>query len=198
MSDIVNHYHQNAANLSAQYDALTFEQVHTGWLPLLDKIQPARALDIGAGSGRDAEALARRGWQVTAVEPAEALRKIGQKKQGAITWLDDRMPALAALGDKDCFDLILLSAVWMHLTEIDRPVALKRLQQLLSPQGILIISLRHGPSVPGRAMYPVSVEEMHHLASPCGLTVSLLDGDTADCLQRSEVSWQTVVLKHRK
>ncbi len=41
------------------------------WRPLFegpDAMEPARALDIGCGSGRDAVHLAGRGWQVSAVE----------------------------------------------------------------------------------------------------------------------------------
>ncbi|WP_167470079.1 hypothetical protein [Vreelandella andesensis] len=52
-----------------QCQSLDFERVHGEWLHHLPE-QPGLALDVGAGSGRDAMALAERGWQVMAIEHA--------------------------------------------------------------------------------------------------------------------------------
>ena len=163
-------------DLSLSMMALTFEQVHSSWLGLLESRSPGGALDIGAGSGRDAVALNARGWCVTAVEPAKGLRMVGRAKNTAIQWLDDRLPALARLDDKQQFDLILLSAVWMHLPAPERPEAFTRLRQLLRPDGMVVISLRHGPSERARPMYPVSVEELKELAARKGLSVRFAGG----------------------
>lgn len=51
-------YSQNAQKYFDQYQSLAFEQVHASWLPLI-KEKTGLALDVGAGSGRDALALAR-------------------------------------------------------------------------------------------------------------------------------------------
>ena len=42
------------------------------------------------------------------------------------------------------FDLILLSAVWMHIPPSDRARSIRKLANLLKPGGKLVISLRHG------------------------------------------------------
>jgi SAM-dependent methyltransferase len=76
MSRTIDIYHQQAELFAAQYDALSFEQVHQSWQPYWPKEQ--LVLDIGAGSGRDAFWLASQGNQVIAVEPAEDLRRLGQ------------------------------------------------------------------------------------------------------------------------
>ena len=70
-------YNQHAERYFNQYQSLTFDQVHGDWLPQLDS-KTGLALDVGAGSGRDAAALAERGWDVVAVEPAAGLRELGQ------------------------------------------------------------------------------------------------------------------------
>ena len=62
-------YAENAAALIEQYERLTFEEVHREVLSLFP-VRPGRVLDIGAGTGRDAAALAARGHMVTAVELA--------------------------------------------------------------------------------------------------------------------------------
>jgi hypothetical protein len=93
------------------------------------------------------------------------------------------------------YDLILLSAVWMHLPPSDRSQAFTRLVELLSTIGLLIITLRFGPSDPERPMYAVSVDELAQLAQSQGLVLSVLgEGESQDQLARAEVSWQTVCL----
>jgi 2-polyprenyl-3-methyl-5-hydroxy-6-metoxy-1,4-benzoquinol methylase len=59
-------YNRNAQTFFAQYQSLTFEQVHSDWLSQLDQ-KAGLALDVGAGSGRDSSALAAQGWDVVAV-----------------------------------------------------------------------------------------------------------------------------------
>ncbi|MEP4259460.1 MAG: SAM-dependent methyltransferase, partial [Rhizobiaceae bacterium] len=74
MTDV---YSQKARAFYDQYQSLAFEQVHQDWLSFLGDKQ-GLALDVGAGSGRDSSALAARGWDVVAVEPATGLRELGQ------------------------------------------------------------------------------------------------------------------------
>jgi SAM-dependent methyltransferase len=155
-------------------------------------------LDVGAGSGRDALWLAQQGWQVTAVEPAQGLRERGQHTTGdQVQWLDSQLPSLPDIDMlAQGYDLILLSAVWMHLPPSDRPQAFTRLVELLSVTGLLIITLRFGPSDPERPMYAVSVDELAQLAQSQGLVLSVLgEGESQDRLARAEVSWQTVCLQ---
>lgn len=72
-------YGETADLLVTQYESRTFADVHRGVLPLLPAA-PARALDIGAGTGRDAAALAALGHTVLAVEPTPAMRAHGQDR----------------------------------------------------------------------------------------------------------------------
>lgn len=124
----IAHYHRNAARFQAQYDSVAAEDVHAEWASLLQGRTPGPALDIGAGSGRDALWLTQKGWQVTAVEPAQGLRERGQQTTGdQVQWHDSQLPHLSDLDTPDRgYDLILLSAVWMHLPPSDRPLAFSR------------------------------------------------------------------------
>jgi len=113
----------------------------------------------------------------------------------AVTWVNDSMPALShVIGP---FDLILLSAVWMHLSLADRPLALARLGELLSPQGYLVLSLRFSVSeqeARERAMFPVSLEEVECLARKEGLTILHASALQQDVMARGELSWQSLIL----
>jgi len=97
------------------------------------------------GSGRDAKALAKRGWQVIDVEPADRLRALGQAHTigNDISWLNDTLPSLnLVLHLSQRFQLILVSAVWMHLDHDEQQRALRVLSSLLAPGVILVITCR--------------------------------------------------------
>ncbi|MEO2279079.1 class I SAM-dependent methyltransferase [Pseudoalteromonas pernae] len=195
MSDNIHFYSVNAESLATQYDKVPFESVHKDWL---DKLPTEGvALDIGAGSGRDARYLAAKGLSVIAVEPAEGIREVAQRytTSHSIHWLDDRLPDLVnVLALQMKFDLILLSAVWMHIPPSQRERSFRKLSSLLKPNGRIVISLRHGCCDDERTMYDVCEAELSKLASQFGLTFKLLsDTKQQDELGRDNVSWQTVM-----
>lgn len=161
-------YREKAQALAEQYEAVSFEDVHGDVLDLLPP-PPARTLDIGAGTGRDAAALAARGYQVTAVEPTDEFRAIGQSlhENAAIGWIDDALPHLPTVTGS--FDLILISAVWMHLDVDERRQSMVRIAAMLRDGGVMVLSLRHGPIPPGRVMFDVTPAETVGLAAANGL-----------------------------
>src|SRR3546814_20939652 len=62
-----------------------------------------------------------------------------------------------------------LCAVWQHLTDEDRTIAMSRLATLIAPDGILIVSLRHGPGAIERRVFPVSPDMTVEEAKACDL-----------------------------
>lgn len=188
-------YGETAQALIGQYESISFEDVHGLVLHLFPR-RPARVLDIGAGTGRDAAGLARRGHTVTAVEPTDALREWGQAHHsGAIRWIDDMLPQLQrvrALAEQ--FDLILLTAVWMHLDADQQSEGMDRVAGLLVPGGRVSMTLRHGPVPEGRRMFEVSAQQTAALAARHGLqTLHRTEGP--DMLGRPEVTWTLLVLE---
>ena len=196
MTANIEYYSTNAKALAEQYNSVTFESVHKDWLDEIPK--EGMVLDVGAGSGRDARYLAAKGLSVVAVEPALNIRELAQTYQvnSPIHWLSDTLPELSEVYKLQTkFDLILLSAVWMHIAPSLRERAFRKLSSLLKPNGKLIISLRHGQCQDERTMYAVSADELAQYASQFGLIYKLLTPDQApDKLGRSDVSWQTVLL----
>ena len=191
----IKHYSEKAQHYFDLYNSVDAESVHTDWKASLQQAEVGFALDVGAGSGRDANWLAEKGWEVIAVEPANELRKLAQaNSHNSVTWCSASLPALTALPQAPkTYDLILLSAVWMHLPESERPLALNRLADLLSENGIMYISLRFGPNDDARPMHPVSYEELATLAQSNGLTARNLNPvPSQDGLQRDDVKWVTV------
>ena len=160
------HYADEAPELLKRYESISFADAQA---PILQLIPPApgRALDIGAGTGRDAAGLAVLGYSIVAVEPTEGLRRGAMLLHPSplIEWLDDSLPDLAVVrARKEDFDLVMLTAVWMHLDEAQRQRAMPNVSALVREGGIVIMSLRHGPVPSGRRMFEVSAEETVALA----------------------------------
>ena len=187
-------YDEAAKQMADLYEAATFEQVHADVLDLLPP-PGSSILDVGSGSGRDATALAARGYHVTAVEPSRGLREEAQlrHRDAAVEWLDDALPGLHALETRR-FAFILVSAVWMHLVPHDRPIAMHRLSQLLEPGGSLVISIRQGAADPARAIVGVTASEVlsNAVADKMRLVRAL---EVADALGRADVTWSTLALE---
>ena len=110
MSKTINFYHDQAAALDKQYNSINFETVHASWKDWWPK-NACSVLDIGAGNGRDAQWFAQHGCNVVAVEPADALRSLGQNQtSNKIHWLNDQLPELKKVFELGVrFDLILLN-----------------------------------------------------------------------------------------
>jgi len=206
-------YNDNATELAQQYLSKSFDEVHQSWsqfLPSIIENPNARILDLGAGSGRDAKHFAElaakthtteNNIQILAAEPANELSQLGQKTtQGLnVIWIEDSLPALSNVTKQEIsFDLILLSAVWMHIPPSDRARSIRKLANLLKPGGKLVISLRHGQTdeeCKQRKMHHVCADELKNLATTVGLFTKLETPKEEDKLGRNHVSWQTVVLQ---
>jgi len=206
-------YNENSSELAQQYLSKSFEEVHQSWsnfLPAIIESPNARILDLGAGAGRDAKHFAelaqqlhgeKNNVQVYAVEPATNLAELGaqQTQELKVTWLEDSLPTLNVITKHEIsFDLILLSAVWMHIPPSDRARSIRKLANLLKPGGKLVISLRHGQTendFSERKMHTVCADELKSLATDVGLFTKLETPKEEDKLGRDHVSWQTVVLQ---
>jgi SAM-dependent methyltransferase len=186
-------YAEQADALRAQYEDIAFADVHRQVLHLIPTA-PCTVLDIGAGTGRDAAGFAALGHRVVAVEPTAELRAHAQTLHAspAIEWLDDSLPDLATVRARGgAFDLVMLTAVWMHLDEEQRRKAMPNVAALVSPGGVMIMSLRHGPVPVGRRMFEVTAAETTALAQAQDLR--LLLNRHAPSIQahnrRAGVSW---------
>ncbi len=192
-------YAEQAEDLVAKYEAIDFAAKHGAVLPLLPAA-PASVLDIGAGTGADAAWLAARGYRVVAVEPTAALRSraMALHPSPAIEWIDDSLPALRhVVARRRQFDLVMLTAVWMHLDAAERRLAMASIASLVAPDGVLTMTLRHGPVPNGRVMFAVSAEETIALAGECGFRPSLhVDTESIQAANREAgVSWSQLALR---
>ena len=196
MNKTINVYNTKAKKFFDEYESLNAFEVHKSWTELLP-YSAGVALDIGAGSGRDAAYLVERGFEVFAVEPSDKLRQLAKKHHTSakIHWINDKLPELKEVEKLNFkFDLILLSAVWMHIPIKHRARAFQKLANLLKPNALLVITLRHGCSPDDRDMFDVSVEEILNFSDQYSLGVIHHSKDK-DALKRGDVWWETLLIK---
>jgi SAM-dependent methyltransferase len=104
-----------------------------------DTLQPGRALDLGAGEGRNAIWLASRGWQVTAVDFSEVAigrgRVLADDRGLTLDWvvadLRDYVPKPGG------FDAVIIA--YLHLVARELAIILERAAAALTPGGRILV-----------------------------------------------------------
>ena len=182
-------YAEDAEELIPKFEALRTPDVLASVEALLPA-KPSRVLEVGAGTGRDAAWLAERGHTVVAVEPVRELLEAGMALHPTdkIRWLDDGLPALDTLRREAFeYDLILVVAVWQHLPPSEHEQAIITLAGKLSPDGRLVISLRHGPGSPTRPCFPADPDRIISYAERAGMRLRMRC--SAESIQQNKRDW---------
>lgn len=198
MSRSIAHYDSQAVGIARRHLTARFEDVHRQLLPYLPR--DGSVADIGAGSGRDADALTKLGFDVTAVEPSAQMRALAHLAQAGsrARWIDDSLPRLSRLrimGRR--FDFILCSAVLMHISPRSLGESFRALRAIAQNHGRVAVSLRdateHDP--PG-IFYRHPPAAVRAAAAAAGL-ILLDSGEDADSLGRSNIVWRWYVFERR-
>jgi 2-polyprenyl-3-methyl-5-hydroxy-6-metoxy-1,4-benzoquinol methylase len=196
-AEAAGYYSQHTDELLDRYEGVSFETIHADLMRHIPALAGA-ALDVGAGSGRDAAWLALHGWSVVAVEPSAPLREGGRRlhPDDRICWIDDCLPDLANTRRlKRKYDLILLSAVWMHVAPEAEEAALAALAVLCAPHCIVSISVRMGGDENRRGFYPTDLGQLKERALRNGFAI-VAEDLSPDRLGRPGVVWTGLVLKY--
>jgi SAM-dependent methyltransferase len=102
-------------------------------------LEPGRALDVGCGEGADAVWLARRGWQVTALDVSQVAIQRGEhhaRQAGVeVTWVPTGL--VEAGLPAGAFDLV--SALYPALRKTPDARAERTLVDLVAPGGTLLV-----------------------------------------------------------
>ena len=90
----------------------------------------ARVLDAGCGSGRDAKAFLKMGYQVEAFDASPAMVELARVHTG--------------LPVKEEFDGIWCCASLLHVPAVELPGVMRRLADALKPGGVWYVSFKYG------------------------------------------------------
>jgi SAM-dependent methyltransferase len=121
--------------------------VEQSWQPLLEgpgALAPGRALDIGCGSGRDAVYLAKRGWEVTAVDFVEAALASASHRAAEegveVQWVKGDVAELGQLGLEPGYNLLYDFGCIHGLADPERQRAARGLTDFAAPEATLLIA----------------------------------------------------------
>lgn len=116
------------------------EEINDEPAPILveaaSSLEPGRALDLACGAGRNAIWLARRGWDVVAVDGArEAIRLVRELEPGVDARELDLETGAPLPFDDASFDLVT------NLYYLHRPL-FPEIRRLLRPGGLAVVAIR--------------------------------------------------------
>lgn len=100
----------------------------------------ARVLDAGCGSGRDAKAFLKMGYQVEAFDASPAMVELAQEHTG----LPVQLMTFADVDWKEEFDGIWCCASLLHVPTLELPEVMRRLADALKPGGVWYVSFKYG------------------------------------------------------
>lgn len=100
----------------------------------------ARVLDAGCGSGRDAKAFLKMGYQVEAFDASPAMVELAREHTG----LPVKVMTFADVDWKEEFDGIWCCASLLHVPAVELPRVMRRLADALKPGGVWYVSFKYG------------------------------------------------------
>ena len=136
-----------------------------------------RVLDVGAGTGRNAIALARLGHPVTAVEPvakfAEQIREAASGESLPLTVVENDLLSPDVCLDAGSYGLVILCEVLTHFREVaEIREAFSKFSEALSPGGLVVANA----FIADRGYRPDDLaKQVGEMAWSCLYTASELD-----------------------
>ena len=184
-------------DLFFRYESISSETVHSTWIKDQDFFNK-KVLDIGCGSGRDANYIAGRGaFSVIAIDSSRDIINLakGKHKSPKIKWLVDTLPRLSKIYNKDLktFDFIICSAVLMFLNKKDQIESVINISKLLVSGGKAVISVKE--DINDERIFDFS-DSVFNILKKDLFELSISSGDI-DSLGRSQVSWKIYTLTRK-
>ena len=117
---------------------------------IFNEVPMSTAIDVGAGTGRHAIVLAKRGVAVTAVDPSPEMLSVARQKAARegleidfrMGSLDDRLPS-----EDEHYDFLVCALALSHVPDIDH--AVRECARVVKGGGSLLISDIHPDAVNG-------------------------------------------------
>ena len=129
------------ANAETFFQGSVDADMAAGWEAFAALLKPGdRVLDAGCGSGRDALALSRMGFDVTAMEASPRLAELARRHTG----LPVQVLTFDEIAWREAFEGIWACASLLHVPRAVLPSAMTRVREALVPGGVWWMSFKYG------------------------------------------------------
>ncbi|WP_161569230.1 class I SAM-dependent methyltransferase [Candidatus Oscillochloris fontis] len=188
-------YENQAAQIAARHRSVFPQRTHA----LIQRFfQPGQlTADLGCGSGRDADWLSQRGYNVIGYDASPAMLAEAQRAYPHIPFIVANLPDLAEI-PAETYANILCNAVLMHLPTASLPAATQAIARILVPGGRLVLSYRGSITgdereADGRLFTSILPADLIQLFGLSGLDCITHEAQPDE--QRPTVVWQMMVIE---
>ncbi len=192
MNSTVEYYNQNAENFIRTTLPIDMSSSRDRFLRHV--LPGGRVLDAGCGSGRDALAFQKAGYQTDAFDASEEMCRHASKLLG----LPVACRRFEELSGEAEYDGIWACASLIHVNSSDLPDVLLRLYALLKPGGVIYASFKEGSTErmqDGRYFHDLTEEACRGLFQNAGFSIEELYISFDANPSRADVRWINIIAK---
>ena len=142
----LNYYDENAVEFVCQTLSIDMHDLYELFINQLPQRDTQCILDVGCGSGRDANYFAKQGYEVTAIDAsAELIQWARQHHMSSrITWVHLDFSSIEKQAWENKFTGIWACASLLHVPFLELPFIINSLLDTFTDDGVMYVSFKYG------------------------------------------------------
>ena len=142
----LNYYDENAVEFACQTVSIDMHDLYELFINQLPLKDTQCILDVGCGSGRDANYFAKQGYEVTAIDASAELIQWAQKHHmsNRISWVQLGFSSIENQAWENKFTGIWACASLLHVPFLELPFVIESLLETLTDKGVMYLSFKYG------------------------------------------------------
>lgn len=142
----LKYYDKNAVDFAMQTVSIDMHGLYELFLNQLPQTDTQCILDVGCGSGREANYFAKQGYEVTAIDDSAELIQWAQQHHmsSRISWVHLDFSSINKQAWENKFTGIWACASLLHAPFLELPCIIESLLETLTDDGVMYLSFKHG------------------------------------------------------
>ena len=142
----LNYYDKNTVEFAGQTVSIDMHNLYELFINQLPQRDMQCILDVGCGSGRDADYFAKQGYDVTAIDASAKLIQWARQHHmsNKISWVHLDFSSIEKQTWENKFTGIWVCASLLNVPFIELPCIIESLLRTLTDDGVMYLSFKHG------------------------------------------------------
>ena len=142
----LNYYDDNAVEFACQTVSIDMHDLYALFISQLPQRDTQCILDVGCGSGRDANYFAKQGYEVTAIDASAELIQWAEQHHmsSRITWVHLDFSSIEKQAWENKFTGIWACASLLHVPFLELPFIINSLLDTFTDDGVMYVSFKYG------------------------------------------------------